>query len=359
MATLIAGAAAGVALYDALSSKGQRLTITDNITTNMNISATTNSVTDCFQAVSGDQAIIITQQDPGDVYAKNIPTACEQCLQQIQSVVTARETLEFEAKKANSAYNIQEANPSLKSQMLTGSSGSQSNIDALGPCTAVCFGIVVSNVSQTETFNAKQNCSVTNVDTDSISQSISTQISAYLKNQQDIIGQLESAFTSNSESIGADLASNMAQNVTVNFSQDLAQSMAAFQTTNITGNSLLVNNVNQSFTGSMVGKLEVNNTVTDQLRQSAQYSISQSLLNKNDTIGDLSKDFLQVIQTMSALLEDLTSQILILIGAVIGAVIMVVGALFVFDKDFHSWANKAMGTAKSKLRSKADKKLSK
>ena len=87
---------------------------------------------------------------------------------------------------------------------------------------------------------------------------------------------------------------------------------------------------------------------TYQLRQSANYSISQSLLNKNDTIGDLSADFLQVIQTMSALLEELTSQILLIIGAVIIAVCLVIGSLYIFNKSFHSFANQALGRVSKK-----------
>lgn len=350
MASLLAGAAAGVALYDWLGSKGQQLTITNDVTTNMSVSATTNSVTDCFEAASGSQVIDITQTDT-DNYEANLPTACGKCLEKIQSIIDARTKLEQDANLANSAYQPQTANPSLVTQMTTGSAPpgqpqngqpSVSDLNALGPCTAVCFGIVATGVSQTETFFATQNCSVQNVDTTDISQNIQGQISSYLKNQQDIIGQLESAFTSNQESIGTDLSSTLSQNVTNHFTQDLYQTMSASQTTKISGNSLLISNVNQGFTGRMVGNLEVNNTVTDQLRQSAQYSIAQSLLNKNDTIGDLSKDFLQVIQTMSTLLEELTSQILILIGAVLAGVMLVVGALYVFDKDFHGWANNTL-----------------
>jgi len=346
MASVLGGGAAAIALMDWLGSKGQSLTITDNITTNMTISATTNSVTDCFQDVEGQQVITVDGTD-GPIYEQKIPEACQICTDAIRGILTARTSLERDAQLANPAYNPQVANQSLITQMLTGSSGPltpQSSVPALGPCTAMCHGIVVLGVSQSETFMATQSCSVMNSVTNDISQSIKGQISAYLKNQQDFIGQLESAFTSNTESIATNLSSTMSQSVTNNFVQDLHQTMSAVQSVDIKGNSILADNISQTFTGKMVGKLEVNNTVIDQLRQSASYSISQSLLNKNDTIGDLSKDFLQVIQTMSALLEELTSQILIIIAAVIAAVVLVVGALFVFNKSFHSWANNTMST---------------
>jgi hypothetical protein len=203
----------------------------------------------------------------------------------------------------------------------------------------MCFDIVSLNVSQSERLTASTSCEVQNDITNNIQQSISTQISAYLKNQQDFIRQLESAFISNTESITNNLSSTMSQSITNNFVQDLHQSMLSSQIVSLRGNSILAENISQSFTGKMVGKMQVNNTVMDQLRQSAQYSISQSLLNKNDTIGDLSKDFLQVIRTMSTLLEDLTTQILIIVGAVIAAVMLVVSSLYIFNKSFHSWAN--------------------
>ena len=340
----IAGAAAGIALIDFLSSKGQKLSITDNITTNMSINSTTNVATECFQSLSAIQVIDV--EEGPDYNVALMPTACKRCLDYLTSIHTARNALETAAQNANLSYHGQVANPVLETQMTTGGAVSDptAKVATLGPCTAMCSDIVLINAVQTATLSATQDCEVTNDITTEVSQGITGQISAYLKNQQDIIGQLESAFTSNTESISANLGTAMGQSVTQNFTESLSQAMSAIQEFKMSGNSVVASNIEQSFTGQMIGSLNVNNTVTDQLRQSANYSIAQSLLNKNDTIGDLSNDFLQVINTMSSLLEELTTQILIIVGAVIAAVILVVGALFIFNKGFHSWATNAMQT---------------
>lgn len=338
--SVLAGAAAGIALVDWLSSKGQQLTITDDITTSMTISATTNVVTECFQSAEGDQLIEI--KEGAGKWSQFANEPCSICTGYLRDILTARTDLEMKAAERNPGYMAQVPNPNLVTQMITGGSDPntpQTSAAALGPCTAMCFDIVAFNVAQSQRLTATTSCEVQDNITNNIQQSISTQIAAYLKNQQDFIGQLESAFTSNTESITNNLSSTMSQSITNNFVQDLHQSMLSSQIVSLRGNSILADNISQTFTGNMVGKMQVNNTVVDQLRQSAQYSISQTLLNKNDTIGDLTKDFLQVIRSMSTLLEDLTTQILIIVGAVIAAVMLVISSLYIFNKSFHSWSN--------------------
>jgi len=358
------GAGAVVCLIGWLDSKGQTLTITDNITTNMTITATTNVATECFESLSGSQTITVATGLNTNL--ELISEACGNCTALLTQITAARDQLEQDAKLANPSYQVQIANPNLVTQMTTGVSGSSGSdtipttsviAESLGPCSAVCSDVVLFNVAQSIQLTATQDCEVNTDITNDISQNIQGQISAYLKNQQDIIGQLESSFVSNQESLSVELANTMSQSITNNFIQDLNQSMQAVQSFELKGNSILATNIAQSFTGSMVGTLQVNNTVMDQLRQSANYSIAQTLLNKNDTIGDLSQDFLQVIQTMSSLLENLTSQILLIIGAVIAAVVMVVGTLYVFNKSFHSWTNGALHRVGQKVDAKISKKV--
>jgi len=342
----LAGAGAGILLFDYLTSHGQTLTITDNITTNMTINSTTVSQTECFQSSVGNQSIVVNEAPlPNATLEGQISDSCNYCISQINTIQKARVAVEDAAQAANPGYKAQVPNPDLQLQMTTGGSsgaptpGVSVTQQSLGPCNLLCADLVVVGVAQSISLKATANCQVTNTFSTDIDQSIQGQISASLKNQQDFIGQLESAFTSNNESLAVNLANNMSQNITKFFQQSLSQTMSANQFVGVQGNSVYAAGIDQTFTGSMVGQLTVSNTVNDQLRQSASYSIAQSLLNKNDTIGDLAGDFLQVIQTMSALIEELTTQILILIAAVLGAVILVIGSLYIFNKSFHQWTN--------------------
>jgi len=344
----LAAAGAGILLYDYLNSKGQTLTITDNIMTTMTINSTTTSQTDCFQSSEGIQNIEVKETPLPTQLQGRITQSCDYCIEQINKIQQARLALERDAQSANPSYKAQQANPDLELQMTTGGPsgkpvpGVSVTQESLGPCNLLCADLVIVGVAQSISLTATANCQVTNTFSTDIDQSIQGTISANLRNQQDFIGQLESAFTSNQESLGVNLSNTMTQNITKFFQQSLAQTMSANQYVGAIGNSIYAGGIAQTFTGSMVGQLTVSNTVNDQLRQSASYSIAQSLLNKNDTIGDLAGDFLQVIQTMSALIEELTSQILILIAAVLGAVILVIGSLYIFNKSFHQWTNNGL-----------------
>lgn len=350
--SFVVGAGCAVALMDLFGSRGQSLTITDNVLTQMTVNSTTNVSTECFVDLNASQTITI---QPGTYTADNLlelNKVCAKCQAYLNSIRQARFDLEAKAVARNGSYKAQTPNGVIDTIMLTGGFSQSGAIvqtsptqAAVGPCTAVCSNLVVVGVLQQSTLTANQSCQVSNDISNSIQQSIQGQISSYLKNQQDIIGQLESAFTSNTEAISANLATTMAQNLTNHFTEDLAQAMYSMQNFSVAGNSIIASNVTQSFTGSMVGTLNVTNSVNDQLRQSASYSIAQTLLNKNDTIGDLSTDFLQVINTMSQLMENLATQILIIIGAILAAIMLVVGSLYIFNKNFHSWATNTLSSA--------------
>ena len=344
--SFLGAAGAGILAYDWLTSKGQNLTITNNITTKFTIDATTNVTTECFSSLAGSQNVTITAE--GGNFTSADPSPCAFCLQILGDIRTARQDLETEAEQLNPSYVPQVANANLETAMVTGqlvSPGSgtpgpaDKKIAQLGPCTAMCTDVVVTGVSQSETFTAKQTCNVTNDLSTSVQQTLQGKIQSDLKNQQDIVGQLESEFASNTDQIATNLSQALSQNITQNFSESLSEQMFNTQVLNIKGYSILATNLQQGFNGNQVGSLTVNNTVVDQLRQSAQYSISQSLLNKNDTVGDLSKDFLGIVRTMSDLIDDLATKVLLLIGAVLAGVVVTLGALYAFNKDFHGYIN--------------------
>jgi hypothetical protein len=339
-------AAGGVALYDYLNSKGQRLTITNNIMTNMSIDAIMNSDSECYQATEGTQAFNITTARAD--YAARLTTedsSCLLCQDIIENIKEARTNLEFAAKQNNPNYTIQTASfDILAGKMMTpGSTAStepSNSIDNVGGCTLPCTDIYVNGVSQSQDFKVNQSCSITTDVSNSFQQQIKGSIASQLKNQEDVIGQLEDAFTSNQESISTSLASSLSSVITNNYQNDLSSIAKSYQKTDITGNSIYVNQLSQSFKTSMVTSLQVTNHLNNRLRQSANYSISQTLLNKNDTIGDISKDFLKIINTYSGMIESITGQILMIVGSIMVIIALIVGTLYIFNKQFHNGLNK-------------------
>jgi hypothetical protein len=352
---VVAGAGVGLALYSLLSdSGGTKQTITANVISSMTVNAITSSETNCFLSVSGAQQVDINQTSSAFIES-NIQAACANCINRLQTILTARNRLEYAANAANSSYTPQVANSNLLTAMITGfqppSSGSVPSptvsavggtVHSLGPCDLLCHDVVVMNAVQNLTVKAANTCNVTNNVTTDIQQSLTAQMSSYLKNQQDIIGQLESIFTGSSQKSAANLSNAMVQNVNTNFVQDLHQSVEANQSLRVRGHSIVASNLNQSFNGSMIGTLTVTNTVVDQLSQSADFSITQAVLNSNDTIGTIANSFSGVIEAMADLIKTLTTQVLLIIGAVLAALVMVMGALYVFNKDFKSLTDKSL-----------------
>jgi hypothetical protein len=346
MATILA-AGAGIALFDWMSSKGQSLTITDNITTSMYVNAVLESKTDCITRQQGSQTVTIK---PGTEYppaAKLVSStsSCLACENALETIVVDRNLLETEAvKKSNGVYVPQSASSSMSTAMLGGigpsGADTQHKKGGIGACDLMCNDIVSSGLMQSQVFVSESLCQVSTVSTSDINQSINGSINAYIKNQQDIMGQLEGAFTTNTQSITNSISSSMAESVTTSFVQKLKNESFSVQTIKIGSqegtrfdgaHSIYVEGVDQKFTAKSIAKLTVNNQVNNSLRQSADYSISQTILNKNDTIGDLSKDFLGIISTMADLMETITGQMLAILGSILAILVLVIGAAYEFN----------------------------
>lgn len=333
-AALIAGAGAGVLLFDAFGRKTQRIEAVTNVMTQMSINATTRSATECFQSLSSEQSIDI-HQSTSKPRSEQILQGCEFCQHQLNAIYRARMKLEDDAANySGSNYNEQTPNADLKT-MMTAAADPTGDI---GPCTLMCSDVVTNKISQDVTLSATASCDVKESVKTNVSENIQAQLQASIKNQQDVLGQLTSGLQNRTASVVSNLTTVMTQNITNEFIQSLRQTMYVNQQVNITGNSIVASNFFQAFNGSMVSSLQVTNTVLDQLRQSASYSVAQAVLNKNDTIGDISRAFLGTITTMSHLLQDISGQILVIIGCVLFTFTLVIGSLYVFNHSFRDYA---------------------
>jgi hypothetical protein len=246
--------------------------------------------------------------------------------------------LELNASEASHGlYQTQTASEQVTAAMTGGSD----EITQIGACDLMCSDVVILNVQQSQVFKALTECKVATDVTNNIAQTIQGKIKSSLKNQEDIIGQLEDAFTSNTEAITNNIASRMSQTLVNSVRQTLVNNALSIQNFNAglenasgseNAHSIYVNTVSQSFTSNSVAKLNANNQVNNSLRQSADYSISQQLLNRNDTIGDITKDFRQVIQSLGEFLNTLTGDGLIILGSILAIMALLISAVFLFSK---------------------------
>lgn len=332
MSGVVFAAGAGLALWDATNNHGTSQTISDNINTSMVMNAVTSIDTKCIQSVQGSQQVQVTGGS-GEYDITGTGSTCLQCLKLMNDIVEERSALEQTALKLHPSYKPQTAREELVELLQTGgvtSIGEGSTVqplEQLGACNLVCKSQVVSNIRQDAHYKMTQNCSIDSKLTNDLNQNLSTSIQAYMKNQQDVFGQAENLFTKNSQSLSTNLSSAMAMNVNTVISNSLENDIKNAQLVSVTGHSAYVSDVSQSFSITSVTDLFATNDVTNQLRQSATYSIAQSELNKNDSIGDLSKDILQIIKNLSDILEETVTRafyvaVIVILGLLIGFFIL-------------------------------------
>jgi cobalamin biosynthesis Mg chelatase CobN len=156
-------------------------------------------------------------------------------------------------------------------------------------------------------------------------------VDSYLKNQQDIFGTVLQSLTGNSMTMSNRIASSLSQQVTTNFMNSLRTLVSSTQSIRIgasAANSIYVNGVRQQFRASSIGNLTATNTVMNQLKQSADFTVLQTLINENDTIGSLVNSYLRTIESLADFATSASAQILIIIGCILMCVMMIAGWIY-------------------------------
>jgi len=346
MAFLMAG---GGALVSGLfGGGGNSLSITSKITNDMMARAVLNSTTECITTGEAKQTVKIIISPPTSEYKTAADSAaCDFCGK-------------LKTKAINKQIELQTAAGHLQSIIGMGTvkvAGSSKPTQAdpfddflTNPCGAICRDAFINNISQEQVLTLKSDCEQNDEFKNTINQSMQAQINDSIKNQEDIFGQLESIFAGSKASISADIANVMTENMNQNFYRVLATSLNTTQTIDITGTSIYVNKINQTFSASVMAKMKVTDTVIDQFTQSSDFSLSQSVKNVNDTTGELADDFLQLITSVSTMMDTLTGQLLMFLAAIIVCIIMVVGTLYLFSNGVHATINDYISSNRSNRR---------
>jgi len=345
LAVAVAGAVA-YSMYTAYTTGGPSLKINNNITTDMLVRSIFESQTQCFQDVDSTQSIRV-EDTPG---YQTGGQGCARCLEIMRELVRRRLNLEQEAANISLLYIPQEPSSELLGLLDPTAAGGANpvsqpaggsaspSLSAVSACDLVCRSLVVVGVSQDVVVEAKANCQVENDVTTSVNQSLSTIIESFMKNQQDIFGQITGSLTPTQSSISTDISSVMSQNLTQRFVQSLINRIVTLQQVNIGGpgrktNSVYVENIRQSLRGSQVGTLNAVVTVNNEMTQSAAYNLVQSIVNKNDTTGDLVKSLLGVITAVTDMVENLSTAVIMVITVIVLLGAIVYSARYVLNSD--------------------------
>ncbi len=316
---IMAGAAVGIGLYDILSGKGgDKLTIVNNITNEATITSFVSVATQCFSTTTSEQTITLPVNSGSDEQSKACGDPDIGCNAAVQAVI---------AKRAGLAQKW----------------GINAGETTATPCENICRGVIVKRLDQESVLKSVANCSIDSTITNNIQQSMKEQLDSQVTNQEDIFGQLGSIFAGTRESINNDLSHVLTQNLQQEFVSNLTTQLANRQTISVTGTSIYAEGITQQLTGSVFGTLKVTNTITDQLTQSSDFSLQQTLKNINDSVGDLGKDFLSVVDSVSSIIDTLVGQLLFIIGGILVAILLIIGALFLCSKSVQSAALNWLG----------------
>ena len=336
-----------VSALDSIFGGGQSLSVTNNILNSAMINATTSFSSECFSIQQGSQIVQIN--GASDYNPQNESNSgCTQCLSLLDDIVKKRAAVE-QLAAIHVNYTPQTISDNIQTLMSGGSTYSNVGTDGksvdsvIGPCQLMCQSIVVNDVNQNQKFQGTTSCQITDDSVSKIQQSMEAQIQQFLKNDQDVFGQAEQGLQDTQESVTNNISTVLSQNLTTSVVQNLvseADSRQFFAVDTSTA-SLYVGGSLQDFQSVQTATLTAVNQVTNQLRQSSQYSISQSLLNKNDSIEDISNSLIGVLQKLSDVIEDVTTGVLIIVAAVILMTIFVVAGLYLGSSQFKSWMDRS------------------
>lgn len=344
-ALLILGGAAVVSSL--LGGGGNSLTISNNISNNLTASAFLNSNTSCFVSSSATNTLRQNESPPANYQGANLATkgGCPSCNEALAEILKKRsDTAQSMGlfPEDTSAFGVP-----------TGTTGDpKQNVSFENPCFAICTEMLVENVSQQQTFDVTGNCNVDNDIVNNMSANIKGSVNSQLSNQEDIFGQLGSIFAGTKDSITTNYANTMTSTVSSNFLQQLTDSTKSQNTISLTGTSIYVNGISQNVTVKSVASLNVTNSVVDQMTQSSDFSLAQSLKNINDTTGDLATSFLNIISSVAGMLDTLVGQVLMLTGAVLLCIMMIVGCLYLFSHAFQASVEARLGMSVTQMTQK-------
>lgn len=332
---LIAGGAGSV-LGGLFGNGGNHLSISTNITNSMMTKSILSSTTTCVSTIGASQTIKVDTVSPTKLAVES--KGCLACLAGIEAIVGLQ-------GKLNGLIGFNQVE--LGNTVDTNGKGAQDkNFDDFmaAPCSDICRDAIINDVSQSQELTLKNDCTIEDNFETTVQNNMKSQIASSLSNQEDIFGQLESIFAGTKESVSTNIANAMSQNLTKSFVNSLSTTIANKQAFSVSGTSIYAANITQKFTSNVVGSLKVTNSVVDQMTQSSDFSIAQSVANSNDTVGDLAKDFLNIISSVSDLLSDLTGQLLMILSAIIVCIILIVGSLYVFSSSSHNVINEIINS---------------
>jgi hypothetical protein len=316
-------------------------TVDMNLVNQQLISSSQTFSQNCFSSVEGSQNVSITgNADYNRRFTDEVTSAtasnCLLCQNAMNELQKRRAYVENVAISMDSSYVASKLEDPSFGGIDYADDKKEGKVVLDNPCDLVCKTIVVDSISQKLQITANTNCTVDNDVTNNVTQSLSAKIQQQLKNQQDIFGQFLDSFSSSSMNVNTNIQTTISANVDQRFVNDLITSTNATQTVEVDPGSasVFISALSQDFQATSNSNLDAVNHIYNEIKSSAAYSIAQSLLNKQDTVGDLTKNLNNALSTVANLIDNIVTYVIICVACFILGIFLVMALMSLFSKRY-------------------------
>jgi hypothetical protein len=312
--------AVGIVAFLLLDEDAQSLDVTNDITNNLIMASLSRVESNCFVTTDLDQTAAFSDVGTVDYITtpnNDDPTdlgTCAACAIALSAVARARWDIDVKAHAANSSYIIPR------------SSSFDDSYNQDGPCSLMCSSANVKNLTQTMKTTSDSACQAdTTLDT-KVGAQLDMVIDQYMENTQGAIDEFAQKLGSDSKSVVNSIGTTLESHIVSDLKNELSSEIRMIQSIKVQGTSIYLDRAAQSMTGSYKFSMSATNKVINDIKQSASYSVAQSLINVQDTIGSLLGDLTKTFKIIADLLPGATYELIFILtyAVIIGAMAMII-----------------------------------
>lgn len=185
-------------------------------------------------------------------------------------------------------------------------------------CEPLSKSVIINNVTQKLNVQATTECATADDITNTVSSSVSGYIDSTLSNDQDFAGIVTDSLSGSSDSVSNSYSTMMGTYASTNIKQILDNRVEASQ--NITFDnvsSVVAMNIHQNSNIVSNATAEFITATNNDISQSVEYQLMQTLKNQNNTIKDITGVLINGIEQMSEFIETSAGAYMIIVVVII------------------------------------------
>ena len=198
-----------------------------------------------------------------------------------------------------------------------------------------CTSCIIGNVSQIQHFEFEGECAsdvnlVNNMET-----TLRTNIDQLLKQQQDITGVASSIFSTGSlNCMAADLTQRILNRFDQNAANQLLSNISVMQSINVVGESIYMQNIEQTTNANTVASLMNRLDITNDLYTTSEIAAAQELISRNASLVDAAEALSNLIVSSTDVIGSVVQNVVSVALLIAGTMLVLFVAFKVFQPDY-------------------------